>query len=68
LEFSDGVEVSGSVLDDPAEGRLHPITYEGAVDRLLLRPKTGTAQELTFLFRRIAAMATAMLRVSRVSC
>ena len=59
VEFSDGVQVSGSVLDDPAGGRLHPIRYEGAVDRLHLRPKTGTAQELTFLFRRIAAMATA---------
>jgi hypothetical protein len=55
------------VLEDSAEGQLHPISYEGAVDRLHLKPKTGTAQELTFLFRRIAAMATAILSVSRVS-
>ena len=68
LKFSDGKKVSGCVLEDPARGRLQPITYKGAVDRLHLKPKTGTAQELTFLFRRIAAMATAILHVSRTSC
>jgi hypothetical protein len=68
VKFSDGKRVTARVLDDSADGCLHPITYEGAVDRLHIKPKTGTAQELTFLFRRIAAMATGMLRVSRVSC
>jgi hypothetical protein len=68
LKFSDGKQVSGRVLEDFGDGRLHPITYEGAVDRLHLMPKTGTAKELTFLFLRIAAMATAIFNVSRTSC
>ncbi len=70
LKFSDGKRVSACVREGTGRGqyRLHPITYEGAVERLHLMPKTGTSQELTFLFLRIAAMATAIFNVSRTSC
>jgi len=64
MTLGDGAEVSGRV-DARCPGLPYRISYTGALERMDLRPETGTPSDLELIFRLTAQRMVATLEVQK---